>query len=40
MRVAPGMLTVDGHVLLHPALMVKEKVNGQASRLDLVSRHA
>ena len=40
MRVASGLLTVEGRVLLHPALMVKEKGTGQASRLDLVSRHA
>lgn len=39
MRVASGMLTVEGRVLLHPALMVKEKANGQASHIDLVSRH-
>ena len=39
MRVASGMLTVEGRILPHPALMVKEKT-GEASHIDLVSRHA
>jgi hypothetical protein len=40
MRVASGMLTVEGRILPHPALVVKGKTNGETSCLDLVSRHA
>lgn len=38
MRVASGMLTLQGRVLSHPPLVVKDKANG-ATFLDLVSRH-
>lgn len=40
MRVASGMLTVEGRILSHPALVVKDKARGGTTYLDLVNIHA
>jgi hypothetical protein len=39
MRVASGMLTVQGRILSHPPLVLKDKASGVATCLDLVSQH-
>jgi hypothetical protein len=39
MQVASGMLTLEGRILFHPPLVVRDKANGATTYLDLVSWH-